>query len=193
MLSYDDKHPKGTKYRPDELRLHRDSWTAKAGAAQPANYTDEHRKLDQSLFKRILRLLPWNGSIGFISTNNFAGFSFDLRALCELEEFDVRKEDPGWEFIDTTLEIIRATLAQHIRSFLGLLRQNSFPINIPNHCSVPEEWETERPEHFARVVNDIHEAASQCVASYKALIREGRHRLAIEVPLPDVPAVESKD
>ena len=92
MLSYDDKHPKGTKYRPEELRLHRDSWFTKVSTARPADYTDEHRKLDQGLFKRILRLLPWKGSIGFISSYNFAGFSFDPRFLDELEGFDALGE-----------------------------------------------------------------------------------------------------
>lgn len=32
MFSYDDKHPKGTKYRPEELKLHRDRWYAKKAA-----------------------------------------------------------------------------------------------------------------------------------------------------------------
>lgn len=185
MLAYDDKHPKGTKYRPEELRLHRDNWFSKVGTARPAEYTDEHRKLDQGLFTRMMRLIPWNGSIGFISHNNFAGFSFDTRMLRDLGEFDACNEDPSWEFVDPTLETVRATLAQHVSRFLGLIAVNTFPTHNPNRNSVPEEWEIEQPERFFSVVEDIHGTARQCVDAYKTLIREGRHRLAIDVPIDD--------
>jgi len=190
MLAYDDNHPKGTKYRPEELRLHRDNWFAKVGTARPADYTDEHRKLDQGLFTRILRLLPWNGSIGFISRNNFAGFSFDTQMLRELDEFDARNEDPSWEFIDPTLEMVRATLAQHVSRFLELIATNTWPTHNAHRNSVPEDWEIEQPERFFSVVEDIHGAVRQCVDAYKSLIREGRHRLAIEVPMQDEPPTE---
>ena len=33
LRSYDHKHPKGTKYTPDELRRHRDNWYAKVKAS----------------------------------------------------------------------------------------------------------------------------------------------------------------
>lgn len=192
MLSYDDKHPKGTKYRPDELKFHRDGWTSKINAARPADYCDEHRKLDQGLFLRILRRLPWNGSIGFISTNNFAGFSFDCRALLDLHELAACNDDPSWEFIDPTLEIARANLAHHVSRFLGLIGMNTFPTDNPDRNSVPEEWERERPEHFFQVVDEIHEAASRCVDSYKTLLREGRRRLAIESPADEEPTSKPK-
>jgi HNH endonuclease len=185
MLSYDDNHPKGTKYRPEELRFHRDSWFTKVCTARPADYTAEHLKLDQSLFKRILRLLPWNGSIGFINTNNFAGFSFECSSLRDLNDFDACNEDPGWEFIDPTLEVVRATLAQHVSRFLGLIAVNTFPTHNSGRSSVPQEWEDQQPERFANVVQDIHETAQQCVDSYRTLIREGRHRLAVGVPIEE--------
>jgi hypothetical protein len=182
MRSYDDKHPKGTKYRRKELKLHRDGWCAKTATARPADYTDEHRKLDQSLFKRILSILSWNGSIEFIRSNNFSGFPFATDSLLELYKFDACTEDPAWEFIDPTLEAVRATLAQHVSRFLGLIAVNTFPTHNPDLNSVPAEWEIEQPERFSEVVKNIHGTARQCVDSYKSLIREGKYRLAVEVP-----------
>lgn len=185
MLSYDNQHPKGTKYRPEELKLHRDGWCAKTASARPADYIDEHRKLDQNLLTRILRLLPWSGSVGFIDKNNFAGFSFDLRSLRDLEEFAARNEDPAWEFIDPTLEATRATLAQHVSRFLALILINTFPAQDSGRYSVPSEWEIEQRSRFFEVVDEIHATARQCVDSYKALVREGRHRLGVEAPVDE--------
>ena len=62
---------------------------------------------------------------------------------------------------------------------------NTFPTHNPHRNSVPEEWEYEQPKRFAEVVEEIHGTARQCVDSYKMLTREGRHRLAIEVPVED--------
>jgi len=87
MLSYDPNHPKGTKYRPEELKLHRDNRFAKVSGASPSCYTEEQRKADKLLFERLIRILPWEGSIRFINTNNFAGYSFDLRRLGDLDKF----------------------------------------------------------------------------------------------------------
>ena len=110
MLAYDDNHPKGTKYRPDELRRHRDAWIQKVSSSTPSTYNDDSRKLDRKLFKNILAVLPWTGSMEFINQNNFAGFSFDTNALNDLTHFLARNEaNPEWEFIDPTLEVIRAT------------------------------------------------------------------------------------
>lgn len=191
MLSYDDRHPKGTKYRPDELRQHRDRWFSKVSKAEPANYTDDHRDLDKGLFRRLFRLLPWNGSIGFISENNFAGFSFDLRSLRDLDQVYYKSGDPSWEFVDPTLETIRATLAGHISKFIGLIAVNTFPTGAPYRNTVPEEWEYEQEGRFIRVVEEIHGSARDCVDTYKSLVREGRHRLGIEVPKPTEDAPES--
>ena len=190
MLSYDDRHPKGTKYRPDELRLHRDRWFSKVSKAEPADYTDDHRELDRGLFRRLLRILPWNGSIGFISENNFAGFSFDLLMLRDLDEIYYKSDDPAWEFVDPTLETIRATLASHISKFLWLIAVNTFHTGSANRNTVPEEWEHEQPERFIRVVEEIHGTARACADTYKSLVREGRHRLGVEVPQPSEERLE---
>lgn len=194
MLSYDDNHPKGTKYRPAELRLHRDNWFGKVNNARPSDYSAEQRTLDQGLFKRILKILPWNGSMRFIDHNNFAGFSFEGKALEDLWEFDDRDGDPVWEFVDPTLEVMRANLAQHVRKLIGLISRNTFPTHVNGRFSVPEDLEIEDFARFNKVVGEIHDAAGNCVTAYKTFIREGRHRLAVEIsdeePAIDEPPVK---
>lgn len=181
MLSYDDRHPKGTKYRSEELKLHRDRWFEKIITARAADYTDAHKTLDQGLLRRILKLLPWSGSIEFISHNNFAGFSFPMDFLRDLDEFDALSSDPNCEFIDPILESMRASLAKHVSDFLILISYNTWPTNIEGRSSVPQDWEFERPKEFFEIVGKIHGTAQQCVDSYKTLIREGRHRLAVAI------------
>jgi hypothetical protein len=182
MLAYDPNHPRGTRYRPEELRLHRDNWFAKVSGANAATYGGEHRRVDRMLLERVLRVLPWEGSMRFIHINNFAGFSFDLRMLRDLNEFDARCEDPAWEFVDPTLEAMRAALSESIGRLLHLIAFETFPTQHEYRNSVPQEWEIEQPERFHQVVGDIHSAAKRSVDAYKALVREGRHRLAVGVP-----------
>ena len=189
MLAYDDKHPKGTKYRPAELKLHRDRWVAKVATARPADYTNAQMAVDQSLFRRILKVLPWTGSISFINYNNFSGFAFSWDRLRDLDEFDAHSGDPTWEFIDPTLEAMRATLAEHVSNLLATLGLNTWPLKHrdDNWSSVPQEWEYEQPERFTTVVREIQASARLCVASYKTFVREGRARLAVDVQFDEPP------
>lgn len=181
MLAYDDAHPKGTKYRPEELKAHRDKWIEKVSSAHSSNYNEEHRKLDQHLYRRILAILPWNGSIRFLSQNNFAGYSFQLSNLDDTDKFYfICCDNPEWEFIDPTLEALRATLCEKIRKFNSLIATNTFPTQQHDRNTVPPEWEIEEPERFDQVVDEIHASAQNCVDSYKSLIREGRRLLAVE-------------
>lgn len=185
MLAYDPKHPKGTKYSPEELKMHRNNWFAKVSNATPSNYTQEHLKMDQDLFNRIISTLPWKGSISFIRDNNFAGFSFENCKLRDLEIFDSQNENPSWEFIDPRLEVIRATLAQSVSHFLNSIATNTFSTNHQDRNSVPEEWEYEQPDRFIDVVKDLHDTAQAIVNGYTSLVGEGRRRLAIEVQQND--------
>ena len=73
MRSYDHNHPKGNKYSEDELKRHRDNWYKKvAGNIGIAN-REETIETDTQVYRVLVRILPWDGSIDFIRTNNFAG------------------------------------------------------------------------------------------------------------------------
>lgn len=180
VKSYNDNHPKGTKYRDEELRLHRDRWFEKVSNASPSNYSEEHRELDRAVFKRIFQKLPWEGSISFIGGYNFAGFSFESQLLEDLEQFDRGASDPSEEFVDPTLEMIRGTMASEIDRFLAAIYTHTFPLPNSERRSLPQEWEIEQPDKFIQAVEEIHDSAKASVKAYKDLTREGRRRLAIE-------------
>jgi hypothetical protein len=181
MQSYDDKHPKGTKYRPEELRLHRDRWFDKVSGARPTDYTEEHRDLDRALFRRIFALLTRDGPIAFLSNHHFAA-PFEYGVLGRFQEFDATNEDPSWEFLDPTLDATRATLAHNVHGFLSVLSRQTFT-NPDGRYSVAHEWKHQNQgERYYEALEQIESAAATCVDSYNALLRESRHRLAVEVP-----------
>ncbi len=179
MRSYDKKHPKGTKYKREELELHREQWFNKVSNSSVSTYTDEHRQLDIELFQRITEILPWNTSIDFLRTNNFAGFSFDWDYMSDLESFLRTTTDPSFEFIDVKLEVVRATLESYADELTTALCQNTFSVADGNRSSVPQEWELECPERFNRATNLIHSTAKKVVAQYDLLIKEGRRQLGV--------------
>lgn len=182
MSSYDPTHPKGTTYRSDELKRHRDNWYTKIASAPSPQYTEKHENLDRELFQRIISILPWHGSMSFIDTNNFAGFSFDTSMLNQLRNFDAIGEDPSCEFIDPTLDSLRVELKSHVETFLIAIAKYTFPRDNARN-SIPMDWELENPKVFKEAVEAIHKHSQNAVTTYKSLIREGRHRLAVATPL----------
>jgi hypothetical protein len=179
MLNYDDGHPKGNKYRPAELRHHRDNWFERVSSGVQREGGDRPSPLDSALFVRILQLLPWEGSMRFISSNNFAGFSFYNRDLDQLSTFEARCSDPAWEFLDPTLESLRADLAIKISRFTSAIAFNTYPNGVEMNW-VPQEWEYDQPEEFERAVTEIHESAREAVEAYLDFVREGRRRLDVD-------------
>lgn len=76
MRSYDHAHPKGNKYSESELRQHRDGWYAKVTGNIGVAGRETVVETDKQVYQQLVNVLPWDGSISFIRTNNFAGFSF---------------------------------------------------------------------------------------------------------------------
>jgi uncharacterized protein YukE len=44
---------------------------------------------------------------------------------------------------------------------------------------IPPEWEHTQPEHFDRVIEQIHAAASRTCEVYDQLVRTGRRKLGV--------------
>lgn len=182
MTSYDSEHPKGAKYSKNELKRHRDNWYKKVqgglGLARPAEIVET----DKKVYVRLVRILPWNGSLHFIRHNNFAGFSFETARLNDLYEFQHECENPAFEFIDSDLEGFRSALRQSIQKFTQTVSFQTFPSHIPGWNEVPEEWEYEQPDRFERVVNLLHDTAGEACATYDALVKLATRKLGI---IPD--------
>jgi hypothetical protein len=180
MSPYDIEHPKGTKYSREELIQHRNHWYAKVKANPSIPQLPEHLELDRGVYRKLIELLPWNGSISFICKNNFAGFGFRLDELNSLDKFELECQNPAFEFIDADLEGGRADLLEKIEQFLRVISLQTYPTGVSAINTVPPEWEIEQPERFGKTVGQLHELAAQICECYDSFIRMGRRKLGIE-------------
>ena len=124
-------------------------------------YDDETIKLDKAMFDKIRNeLLPQEGTIGFLRHNNFAGFSFDLEKIDDLDNIEYEDRKSDFEFLNPDLEKIKIELINKISHFTSEISMNTFPTNA-GFQSVPSEWEVEQPERFWTIVNSLHSTASE--------------------------------
>lgn len=76
--------------------------------------------LDQSVYKKIKKILPWDGSISFIRDHDFySGFNNDR--LTDLYNFCDEFRDPNFYFIDPILKKMCNSLLDEINQFLSLI------------------------------------------------------------------------
>ena len=135
------------------------------------------KELDLKLYRKIREILPSDGSISFIRTNNFAGFSFDWKRMEQLDEFIHESNKPEFKFIDKELEKLRTDLTKNIDEFLSILSVNSFYLKNSDRASVPEDWEIDQPDRFWDVVNQLSERQRNSWDNYSELIIKGREKL----------------
>jgi hypothetical protein len=179
MRSYDFRHPKGTKYSSEELRLHRDSWYEKVAAGGGLRPLPEHTAVDKGVFQIFQKMVPYFPALDYLKGRNFAGFSFDRRPLEPLFEYAYYADRPEYEFLDPELETARSEFAASLRSFTDAIGQHTFTTDLPHRQSVPEEWEITQPERFKKAVQEIHDAADAIEGAYAELIRSARRRLGV--------------
>ena len=179
MRSYDHKHPKGIKYTTKELTAHRDSWYKKIAGNIGIAGQETIVETDKIVYQRFLNILPWDGSINFLRTYNFAGWSFKISSLNDLSNYEYECSNPSFQFIDPDLEGMRVKLREHIMTLRGLIAIETFPTNSIGYNSVPSEWEIEQPERFKKVVNNIHKSASLICETYDNIINTAMRKLGI--------------
>ena len=180
MRSYDAKHPKGTKYTPEELKKHRDAWLTRVTGTPLQAYSQDNLILDRKTFIKICEMLPWKGTVEYVSRLNFSGYQFLVGKFDPFLNFYFSCEDPYLEFIDPELERFRADLLAGVDELTERVAVDTFPANAERGTnSVPAEWEYEQPERFARVVGQLHAAASKVVDSYRQLVSAGRRKLGV--------------
>lgn len=138
-------------------------------------YDSHSYENDKAIFDMIQKELSNDGIIRFLRTNNFAGSAFRLSSLDELYDFDcTHSDDPGFEFLNPKLEKMRVKLMNDIDEFEGLIAVNTFPGSCEDMQSVPPEWEINSPEHFADVVNKIHNTAKNICDDYDMIVKYGK-------------------
>ena len=136
---------------------------------------------DRRNLEDLLEVLPSGGAIQFLRTNNFAGFPFDWEQLKDLDRFRHERSGPDNEFIDPEIERLRLDLQTKCNSLTGYLTLNTWYLPTSGegrYASVPEEWESEQPERFERVIETIHAQARHVCDAYDQLIRTARRKLS---------------
>jgi len=177
MTSYDFKHPKGNKYSESELKRLRDNWYKKVKGN--IGIADIHTvvETDKVVYKKLIKNLPWEGSISFIKTFNFNGYSFELKNLDDLYNFLNFCENPNYEFIDPDLEIQKITLKKAIIDFCSIIENNTFSTNSPYYNAVPDEWVDTQPERFEKTVKNLHSSSYKIVNLYSDFVRTAVRKL----------------
>jgi HNH endonuclease len=179
MTSYDHKHPKGTKYTQTELVRHRDNWYSKIeGNIGLANRT-EVVETDKSVYRQLLKIMPWDGTITFLRQFDFAGGLFERKSINELSMFSVQCDNPAFEFIDPDLEGLRVQLSEKIAQMRSLVGLKTFPSHMDGYNSVPSEWEEENPKRFHDSVNLLNDAADNVCQAYDALVKTSIRKLGV--------------
>lgn len=177
MTTYDVKHPKGTKYRPEELRRHRDRWYTRVANTGVSVVAPTYRDADISTFQAIRATLPWHPTLKWLSEHDFGG-SFPASSLTSLDRLRDTADDPSNQFLDAELESARAELLGAVRAFLSSLATRIFTTDGPGETWYglsqlwPEEQRWSAQDH-------LNERAQAVVDAYRALIERARSKLGV--------------
>jgi len=117
---YNNKHPKGVKYSPAELRHHRDNWCKKVAEAPAFSEAAEYMELDKATYGRLAAYLPYEKFV-FLRDKSFDYARFPGGYFAEIERFclDVSM-NPHNEYMDFHLEKAKANLAESIEQFFEI-------------------------------------------------------------------------
>jgi hypothetical protein len=127
-------------------------------------------------------VLPWSGSIRFLKSHNFSGFSFKSDRLDDLLAFIDKCENPMFEFVDTDLEGLKVRLREACLEFYEFCSLNTFPLDRDSsRQTVPSEWYFADFQRFEKVVDGLHKKARSVVIAYNALVRLGVRKLGVTV------------
>ena len=145
-------------------------------------YDKQSFENDKAIYDTIIKELSYDGIIHFLRTNNFAGFSFRLSSLDELDDFyGTYKDDPGFEFLNPKLEKLRQQLMKDIDEFECLIAGNTFPGTRDGLQTVPPEWEHNNAGRFWEVVNQIHATAKRICEGYDTIVKKGKRLIRYNV------------
>lgn len=179
MRSYDFKHPKGTKYTPDEIRQHRDRWYEKVATGGGLAPLPEHVAVDKEVFRAFQELVPYYPTLDYLKGRNFAGFSFERAPLDPIFRYAHYADRVEYEFLDAELEAARGEFVDAVRRFSRVVSLNTWSTHLAGYSTVPPEWEETQPDRFEKVVTDIHECADAIEMAYAQFVRLARRRLGV--------------
>ena len=187
--SYNNKHPKGNKITPAELRAHRDRWFEKMKNAAPVHSNEAVLNLDRGLFSKIKERLPFDSLMIHFRDHDYGG-SFDSQYHDSLLEFIRWSEDPSIEFLDERMQgAFRSLLSSlhEFRRFWGnrlWLDDNALRVGR-RELSIPREWRdgddaVRNEKRWDEARTTLNKSATEYFESYQSFIKIGRRLLAVE-------------
>jgi hypothetical protein len=175
---YNDKHPRGRKYSPGELRQHRDDWFARVtNTAPPASGS---REIDRQLLARVWKLLGASGAHEFARDHDF-GASF--RASDAFPWFDLGHDldRPETEFQDVELEKLRGNLLRSAKNFVSKIAEYTSPLASPKLQGFDSLFKSAYREEYRARAEKLNEFSSVAAETYMVLIREGMRKLDLGI------------
>ncbi|MBV9676895.1 MAG: HNH endonuclease [Acidobacteriaceae bacterium] len=180
VQSYNEKHPKGNRFRPEELKAHRDNWYKQVRSG----FQEDVRPIyeaDRKLFADFLRILPSNGMAVYQLRHEPFGSTFRWEAGDALREFLNEREGPEYEFLDTELEQLRVDLRKCILELIDAIATNTF---IARHSTAGDpilqfdrELGYKDPREYERRRSEVIDAADRAYQAYVTFIRQCRKQL----------------
>lgn len=179
MSSYDKKHPKGTKYSFNELKLHRDRWIEKF--SRPVlTEGDYDQNVDVELYRKLRALIPIE-TMSELSQHHF-GQQFRRSMVRPILDYADHRFSPDDEFVDPELEALRGQLHASALDFCEILTAKTWvDLNDDRIASIPREWKSERYEQFMDAADELNKKADQFNLAYHDLIKAAIRKLKIRV------------
>jgi hypothetical protein len=179
MRSYDHKHPKGTKFTPKEIKIHRDQWYEKFGKPVFENYDERSLKVDIELYLQIrVELNP--STLAYLAESGGPTYS---RAMAQkVFQFADKLRSADDEFIDPELESLRAGLISSVMELAEFMSINTFRSRFnADVIEVPEEWRDRNHEKFYAVREKITEFSLASFKSYNEFTRVALRKLKVRI------------
>ena len=116
--------------------------------------------------------------MSFLRHHHF-GEAFEKDALNDLTRFRIECEDPTFEFLDTDIEGLRATLLAAVQQLRNICAVEIFSTDDREFLEVPHEYKVNDPARWHGAIEQIHTAASQVCDAYDQLLRAGHRKLGV--------------
>jgi hypothetical protein len=179
MRSYDHKHPKGRKFSEAELIAHRNGWYGKYAGAGGSTALPAHLELDRTLFRRIVRRLPYDGIVSELR-NRYGGQPFGRGQLDPLADFLEDCHDPSVEFLDADLDAALAQLRLAVAEYNECVLTHVFVSDDHTELVIHPEMKYSNPDRYYPIVHEIARKEGVLIEAYGALVRMARRKLGIE-------------
>lgn len=178
--AYNDEHPIGIKYQPEELRARRDSLYKKVANGELFTTSPAYVDVDRIVFQKLRAALDLIHDLSFLKDSSFASWSFPTAMFQTLWNYLEVAARPESEFLDTALESARLLLVAALQRFQYVIAIRTFPVMCqPERNQIPEIWRIKFPDRHVDAVQDLQESADELIVAYTLMVRLGRRRLAV--------------